>query len=270
MKRLALYLVLSALALFSLGPFLLLLFTSLEGGDLFRLQSAWDILPNQPTLQAYPEIFRKLPELPLFFWNTAILCFFGVTLEVLLCAAAAYPLARMEFPGRNAIMAVLLATLMLPTQATMIVNFVTIRNLGLFDTLTAVVLPSAVSVFGIFLMRQAMLVVPRELEDAARVDGCDDFWIWLHVMLPLTRPALGTLALFAFVTHWNSFMWPLVVLKSQELYPLTVGLSYMANSFAAEFRLVAAGSVLAMIPIVLVFLLLQKQFVEGLTSGALK
>ncbi|MEW6281271.1 MAG: carbohydrate ABC transporter permease, partial [Candidatus Eremiobacterota bacterium] len=229
-----------------------------------------DLLPNQPTLSAYPELLKKLPELRLFFWNTAVLCFFGVVLEVLLAALAAYPLARMEFAGKNAVMATLLATLMLPTQATMIVNFVTIRWLGLFDTLAAVIVPSAVSVFGVFLMRQAFLVVPRELEDAARVDGCSDFWIWLHVMLPLSRPALGTLALFAFVTHWNSFMWPLIVLKSQALYPLTVGLSYMANSFAAEFRLVAAGSVLAMLPILAVFVVLQRQFVEGLMAGSLK
>lgn len=253
-----------------MGPFLYLVSTSLEGGDLFRLESWSDLLPNEPTLVAYRLVFERLPELPRFFVNTALICFFGVTLELVLASLAAYPLARMQFKGRNLIFALLLATMMLPAQANIIVNFVTIRYLGLYDTLVAVFLPSAVSVFGIFLMRQAFLVIPQELEDAARIDGCNDYMIFSKVMLPLTRPALGTLALFGFVAHWNSFMWPLVILKSKELYPLSVGLNYMANAFDSEFRLVAAGSVLAMLPIVVLFLLLQKQFISGITAGAVK
>ncbi len=264
------YLVLFVLVLFLSGPFLFLVSTSLEGGDLFRLEQPSDLLPNEPTTEAYGAVFERLPELPLFFLNTVVICFFGVGLELLLASTAAYPLARMEFRGRNALFAVLLATMMLPAQANMIVNFVTIRYLGLYDTLIAVFLPSAVSVFGIFLMRQAFLVVPKELEDAARIDGCNDFFIWSQIMLPLARPALGTLALFGFVAHWNSFMWPLVILKSRELYPLTVGLSYMADSFGSEFRLVAAGSVMAMVPIIVLFLALQKQFISGITAGAVK
>ena len=183
---------------------------------------------------------------------------------------AAYPLARMDFPGRNVVFAVMLSTLMLPSQANMIVNFVTIRNLGLFDTLIAVVLPGAVSVFGIFIMRQAFLVVPRDLEDAARLDGCSEWGIFRHVMLPLTRPAQGTLALFAFTAHWNSFMWPLVVLKSSDLYPISVGLSYMAQTFDSDFRITAAGIVLGTLPIIAVFLLIQKQFIRGITAGSVK
>lgn len=258
------------MTLFLTGPFLFLLSTSLEGGDLFRLESPADLLPKEPTLEAYPAVFERLPDLPRFFLNTALICFFGVTLELIFASLAAYPLARMEFRGKNLVFALMLATLMLPAQANMIVNFVTIRFLGLFDTLVAVFLPSAVSVFGVFLMRQAFLVIPRELEDAARIDGCGDFWIFSRIMLPLAKPALGTLGLFAFVAHWNSFMWPLVILKSRELYPLPVGLNYMANAFDSEFRLVAAGSVLAMLPIILLFLALQKQFISGITAGAVK
>ncbi len=211
-------------------------------------------------------------QLPLlrFFWNTALICVWGVVLEVSLAALAAYPLARMEFKGKTLVFALLLSTLMLPTQANMIVNFVTIRWLGLFNTLSAVVLPAATSVFGIFLMRQAFLVVPRELEDAARIDGCGELGIFWHVMLPLSRAALGTLALFAFVSHWNSFLWPLVVLKSAELYPLSVGMAYMAETFDSDFRLVAAGSVAGMLPILILFLLVQKQFIRGITAGAVK
>lgn len=258
------------LALFLMGPFLYLFSISIEGGDLFRLESLWDLLPNEPTWAAYPAVFERLPNLPRFFFNTVAICFLGVSLELILASLAAYPLARMQFRGRTLIFVLLLSTMMLPAQANIIVNFTTIRALGLYDTLVAVFIPSAVSVFGIFLMRQAFLVIPKELEDAARIDGCNEFWIFTHIMLPLARPALGTLALFGFVAHWNSFMWPLVILKSQENYPLSVGLNHMANTFDSEFRLVAAGSVMAMLPILILFIALQRQFIAGITAGAVK
>lgn len=253
-----------------LGPFLFLLSTSLEGGDVFALSRLSDLLPNEPTTRAYFEVFERLPELRNFFSSTAIICLFGVLMELSFATLAAYPLARMEFRGKAAIMGALLATMMLPAQANIIVNFVTIRQLGLYDTLTAVLLPSAVTVFGVFLMRQAFLVVPRDLEDAARVDGASEWFIFWRVMVPLTRPALGTLALFSFVSHWNSFMWPLVILEDKTKYPLSVGLSHMAQAFDSNFRLVAAGSVMAMLPIVIMFLLMQKQFIRGITAGAVK
>ncbi|MFA5504491.1 MAG: carbohydrate ABC transporter permease [Vulcanimicrobiota bacterium] len=262
--------VLCAVATLCLGPFLFLLSTSLEGDDVFRLETLADLLPNQFDTSAYREVFVKLPDLKYFFLNTAFLCFFGVLLELCFATLAAYPLARMNFAGKGWIMAALLATMMLPSQANIIVNFVTIRQIGLYDTLTAVLLPSAVSVFGIFLMRQAFLVVPKDLEDAARMDGAGEWYIFRHVMVPLTRPALGTLALFSFVAHWNSFMWPLVILQERSNYPLSVGLAYMANTFDSNFRLVAAGSVMAMIPILVLFLVLQKQFIKGITAGAVK
>jgi putative chitobiose transport system permease protein len=272
LRTLGLYLLLAGLALFATVPFLWLLSTSLKSGDVFTSRGLLDLIPREPTLEYYVRLLGMSEQLPLlrFFWNTALICVWGVVLEVSLAALAAYPLARMEFKGKTLVFALLLSTLMLPTQANMIVNFVTIRWLGLFNTLSAVVLPAATSVFGIFLMRQAFLVVPRELEDAARIDGCGELGIFWHVMLPLSRAALGTLALFAFVSHWNSFLWPLVVLKSAELYPLSVGMAYMAETFDSDFRLVAAGSVAGMLPILILFLLVQKQFIRGITAGAVK
>lgn len=272
LRTLGLYLLLAGLALFATVPFLWLLSTSLKSGDVFTSRGLLDLVPREPTLEYYVRLLGMSEQLPLlrFFWNTAVICVWGVVLEVSLAALAAYPLARMEFKGKTLVFALLLSTLMLPTQANMIVNFVTIRWLGLFNTLSAVVLPAATSVFGIFLMRQAFLVVPRELEDAARIDGCGELGIFWHVMLPLSRAALGTLALFAFVSHWNSFLWPLVVLKSAELYPLSVGMAYMAETFDSDFRLVAAGSVAGMLPILVLFLLVQKQFIRGITAGAVK
>lgn len=264
------WVILLSVAALCLGPFLFLLSTSLEGGDLFKLERPSDLLPNELTFEAYSQVFEKLPDLKYFFLNTGLLCFFGVVFELMFATLAAYPLARMSFKGKGWIMGALLATMMLPTQANIIVNFVTIRQLGLYDTLTAVLLPSAVSVFGIFLMRQAFLIVPKDLEDAARMDGAGEWFIFAQVMVPLTRPALGTLALFSFVAHWNSFMWPLVILQDRTNYPLSVGLAYMANTFDSNFRLVAAGSIMAMLPILVMFLLLQKQFIKGITAGAVK
>lgn len=264
------WIVLLGVAALCLGPFLFMLSTSIKAGDVFKLETIWDVLPQERNFDAYFEVFEKLPELPNFFINTGILCFFGVLIELTFATLAAYPLARMEFRGKNIIMACLLATMMMPTQANIIVNFVTIRQIGLYDTLVAVLLPSAVSVFGVFLMRQAFLVVPKDLEDAAKIDGASEWFVFAKVMVPLTRPALGTLALFSFVAHWNSFMWPLVILQDSSNYPLSVGLNYMANTFDSNFRLVAAGSVMAMLPILILFLVLQKQFIKGITAGAVK
>lgn len=225
--------------------------------------------PWPPSLAHFASVWQTMP-LPRFFANTLVLVGTGVALQVTLCAMAAYPLARMEFPGRRVITGLLLATLMLPGHIGLIVNFVTLLRLRLVDTYAGVVLPGAVSVFGILLLRQAFLAVPAELEDAARLDGASEWTIWQRVMLPVVRPALGALALFEFVAVWNSFLWPLIVLKSPEKYPLAVGLLYLSGLFAHSTRAVAAGAVLATLPIVVVFLFTQRYFVRGLLAGAVR
>ncbi len=275
MRTLGVYLLLTFVAALTVGPFIFLLFTSLEGGDLFTLHSVADVLPNKPTLSAYSDLWKMALKgdnaLPLhrFLLNTVLISIVGVVSQLVLSSLAAYPLARMEFRGRGVLQLLLLSTLMLPAHANMIINFVTIRFLGLYDTLLAVILPSAVTVFGIFLMRQAFMVVPRELEEAARLDGCNEFWIWLKIMLPSVRPSMAALAVFTFVANWNAFLWPLVVLKTKELYPLSVGLSYMSGAFDSQFRLVAAGSVLATLPIISVFMFAQRYFIKGLSSSGI-
>ncbi len=258
------------LTLFSALPMFFLVMTSLEGGDVYQLNSLMDILPQKWDFSSYSKVFIKFPSLAKFFLNSALVCALGVVLELILASLAGYPLARWNFKGKNWLSALLVATLVMPSQANMIVNFVTIRGLGLYDTLLAVVLPSAVSIFGIFLMRQAFLVIPKELEEAAYLDGCSHWQVFWYVMLPMVKPSLGTLALFSFVAHWNSFLWPLVVLKTTDHYTLPVGLSLLSQTFDSDFRLVAAGSVLATIPIIILFLWLNKYFVKGMNSGAVK
>ncbi len=208
--------------------------------------------------------------IPRFLVNTLVITGAGVGLNLLLCSLAAYPLARLRFPGRNLLFFLLLSTLMLPAHVGLIVNFVTMRRLGLIDTYVAVVLPSAVSVFGIFLLRAQYLSIPQELEDAARIDGASEIGIWRRIMLPLIAPGLATLAIFEFVAFWNSFLWPLIVLKSPEKYPLAVGLLYLSGLFAHNTRYVAAGAVMMTVPILIVFLFTQRYFTRGITLGAIR
>ncbi|MFH1453071.1 MAG: carbohydrate ABC transporter permease [Armatimonadota bacterium] len=265
------YAILIALALFMTFPFIWLLLTSIKTtGNMFKIETFADIIPWPVSFENFIEVMKTVPLIPKFLFNTVIITFWGMLLGIVISALAAYPLARFKFPGRNFIFFMFISTMMLPTQANMIVNFITIRKLGLFDTYIAVILPALVNVFGIFLMRQAYLTIPGELEDAGRLDGCGELSLWWHVMLPMTRPALGALSIFTFVAYWNTFMWPLVILKTESKYPFAVGLTYLSNMFASDFRTVAAAAVISMVPIIIVFILMQKQFIKGITAGAVK
>ncbi|MCL5037032.1 MAG: carbohydrate ABC transporter permease [Chloroflexi bacterium] len=259
------YLALAVIGVFALVPFVWLLSTSLKSaGNVFRLESLTDLIPKPLTLSNYIQIWKQIPMMTRFFLNSFIICFFGVFFQVLISALAGYPLARMEFPGKKLIMVTMVATLLLPVEANLVVNFITIRAMHLYNTYAAVLLPGLVSVFGIFLMRQSFLVIPKDLDDAARIDGASEWAIWRHVLMPLCGPSTAVLTIFSFVAFWNTFMWPLIVLKNESMYPLTVGLSYMANMFSSDFRLVAAGCLLAMIPVVILFLFNQRYFVQGI------
>jgi putative chitobiose transport system permease protein len=152
----------------------------------------------------------------------------------------------------------------------LILNFVTMMRLHLVDTYAAVYLPSVASIFGIFLLRQAYLVIPLEIEDAARIDGAGEVRVWAQIMLPLVAPALATLAIIEFTAYWNSFIWPLIVLKSPDRYPLAVGLLYLSGLFAHNTRYIAAGAVLMTLPMVVIFLALQRYFLRGIVLGAVK
>ncbi|HEV8338476.1 MAG TPA: carbohydrate ABC transporter permease [bacterium] len=267
LRTAAVYAGLIALAIFTAFPLLWLLSVALRpGGRVFGFPPP---LPWPLGMDNFVGVWRTMP-IPRFFLNTLIITGVGVGLNLLLCALAAYPLARLRFPGRNLIFFVLLSTLMLPSHVGLIVNFVTMTRLHLIDTYPAVILPSAVSVFGIFLLRQQYLSVPQELEDAARIDGASELGLWWRVMVPLIAPGLATLAIFEFVAFWNSFLWPLIVLKSPDKYPLAVGLLYLSGLFAHNTRLIAAGAVMMTVPILVVFLFTQRYFMRGITLGAIR
>jgi putative chitobiose transport system permease protein len=261
-------LVLGVLAVATTFPFLWLLATSLRStGTVFAFPPV--LIPRPPTLANFAGVWATMP-LARFFANTVYITGVGILLTLAVSALAGYPLARMRFPGRDLIFYAIVGSLMLPQHVGLILNFVTLMRLHLVDTYAAVYLPSAASVFGIFLLRQAYLTIPAEIEDAARIDGAGELRLWGQIMLPLVAPALATLAIIEFSGYWNSFLWPLIVLKSPDKYPLAVGLLYLSGLFATNTRYIAAGAVIMTLPMIVVFLLLQRYFLRGITVGALK
>lgn len=255
------------MAVLTTGPFVWLLATSLKSGqDLFAWPPAF--LPRPATLDNYRAIFAALP-LGTFLLNSVKLTVLGVALNVATCTLAAYPLARLRFPGRDLVFYALISTMLVPNAAGGIVNFLTLRRLSLLNTLLGVALPSAASVFNIFLLRQAFAAVPRELDEAAVMDGAGLWYRFWRIGLPLVRPALATVVIFDVMGFWNSFLWPLIVLRDPEKYPLAVGLQYLQGEFSYVFGHIAAGAVVAVLPMVVLFLVLQRQFIEGV-AGAFK
>lgn len=268
-KVFATWLGLLALAALTVGPFLWLLVTALKGGaeNIFAYPpSLW---PAQPTLDNFRQVWEAVP-FGRYFFNSVLVAGVSVALNLVIASLAAFPLARMRFRGREPFFVVILATMMIPLPVIMIPLFILSQHLGLLDSYAGLILPTAVSAFGIFLMRQAFLAIPREIEEAAVIDGASPWQVFWQVMLPLTKPSLATLAIFVFVGSWGDFLWPLIVLKDPDLYTLPVGISYLAGTFSANWRLIAAGSVLSIIPIVAVFIGLQRFFIGGQTAGAVK
>ncbi|MFN3431752.1 MAG: carbohydrate ABC transporter permease [Candidatus Sericytochromatia bacterium] len=276
------YVALILVALVTIGPFLWLLSTALKGGAENIFAYPPQLVPQQPTLGNFQEVWNTVP-FARYVLNSVVVAVASVVLNLIFASMAAYPLARMTFRGRDTFFYLVLSTMMVPFPVIMIPLFVIVTKLhgGLMAVTpgalqspywlyTWLILPTSVSAFGIFLLRQAFLAVPKELEEAVLIDGGTPFDIWWKIMLPLSRPAIATLAIFTFVGSWGDFLWPLIVLKEPELYTLPVGVAFLAGTFSANWRLIAAGSVLAVLPIVAFFLVLQRHFIGGATSGAVK
>jgi putative chitobiose transport system permease protein len=269
LKTTLLYLGLLAIAILMVGPFLWLFSTAMKGPaeNLFAFPP--QLMPQQPTWANFASVWSAVP-FGRYTLNSILVSLLSVVANVLLAAMAAYPLARWQFKGKGMMFMAILATMMVPFQVIMIPLFLVCLRLGLHDSLAGVVLPTAVSAFGIFLLRQAYMAIPKELEEAALIDGCGPLTLWWQVMLPLIKPAVATLAIFTFVGTWGDFLWPLIIIKDPTWYTLPVGLSMLAGTFSGNWRLVAAGSILATVPVILVFVLLQRYFIADGTAGAVK
>jgi putative chitobiose transport system permease protein len=252
-----------------LFPLLWLISTALKSPTENIWQSPPQLLPSQPTLENFSKVWQSLP-FGVYLYNSLIVSALTVGLNLLFCSLAAYPLARLSFVGRNAIFIAIVATIMIPFQIVMIPLYILTVQLGLRNSYLGVIFPSLASAFGIFLLRQALLSVPKEIEEAARLDGSSELGLWWHIMLPAIRPALITLAIFVFIGAWSDFLWPLIVIQDESLYTLPLGVAKLAGTFSLDWRLVAAGSVISITPVLLLFLFLQKYIVPTDTGSGVK
>jgi len=227
------------------------------------------VLPSGIHWQNYRDALHAAP-FGRFFLNTAIVTGVTVLGNLILCSLAGYAFARLHFFGRDVLFVVILATLMIPFQVVMIPTFLIVRHLGLIDTLGALILPNLVTPFGIFLMRQFFRTLPVELEEAARIDGCSRLGTLFRIVLPLSGPALATLALITCLYNWNDFLWPLVAIQSEDHMTLQLGLSTFQGAHVTQWTLLMAGNVMALLPMLLAFLLAQRQFVRSIASVGVK
>ena len=227
------------------------------------------VLPSGIHWQNYTDALHAAP-FGRFFVNTAIVTGVTVLGNLVLCSLAGYAFARFRFFGRDVLFVVILATLMIPFQVVMIPTFLIMRHLGLIDSLGALIVPNLVTPFGIFLMRQFFRTLPVELEEAARIDGCSRLGTLVRIVLPLSGPALATLAVITFLYNWNDFLWPLVAIQSEDHMTLQLGLSTFQGAHTTDWTLLMAGNVMAMVPMLLAFLLAQRHFVNSIASVGVK
>ncbi|PMB31573.1 sugar ABC transporter permease [Fischerella thermalis CCMEE 5319] len=268
-KNIGTYIILSAIAIVTLFPLFWLVSTAFKSQTENIFQSPPQLLPSQPTFENFVSVWQSNP-FGQYLFNSTLVAVLTVGLNLLFCALAAYPLARLSFPGRNWIFIAIISTIMIPFQIVMIPLYILTVQLGLRNTYLGIIFPSLASAFGIFLLRQAFMSVPKEMEEAARMDGCSELGIWWHVMLPAVRPALVTLAIFVFIGSWSDFLWPLIVIQDESLYTLPLGVAKLAGTFSLDWRLVAAGSVISILPVMILFLFLQRYIVPTETGSGVK
>lgn len=228
------------------------------------------LYPNPFSLSNITRLLTSAKDYGQWALNSIVIALTVTTWHIIFDTASGYAFARRNFPLKNFFFWLILSTLMIPSQVTLVPLYVVTRQLGLIDTLLAVILPGSAAVFGVFLMRQYMQTLPRELEDAARVDGCGEFRMFWEIILPLCAPAIAAMAIFSFVRNWNDFLWPLIVLQKARNYTLTVGVAGLQGEFSTDYGIIFAGAALAAIPMIVFFLAFQKYFLEGVRMGALK
>ena len=247
-------------------PFLWLLSTSFKGAEeLFAYPPA--IIPSVIVWENYSGLWNAVP-LGIYFINTIVVTIISVVLNVLLSSLAGFALARQHFKYKQTVFYVIVASLLIPKEVIILPLYTIVLKMHLADSLAGVIIPFVVDGMGIFMMRQAFLSIPKEIEEAGIIDGASPFVLWWNVMLPMTKPMMATLTIFTFIASWGDFLWPLVVLKSPEHFTLQVGLSYLMGTFVDNFRYVAAGGILSIIPVVIVFIFMQKYFERGLFAGS--
>ncbi|WP_460524231.1 carbohydrate ABC transporter permease [Humibacter antri] len=267
-RRALLYLLLSVVGLVFVMPFVILLSTALKPSTQALYTTPPNIVPWPPVLTAFAAAWTTVP-LVLYFLNSVLLVVITVVPYLVVSALTAYPLARITFRGRGVFFIMFLSTMFLPGELLLIPRYLVLSQLGLTNTFIGVALPGILSALGIFLLRQSFAQIPNEVVEAARLDGCSEWRIFWNVCLPLVRPTIAVLTILGFISVWNSFIWPLVVLTSPTKYPLSLGIAYLAGFAGNDDRTLAAGTVMSLIPIVIVFLTMQRHIMVSL-AGAVK
>lgn len=243
-------------------PFIWMILTSLKTYA-ESVQVPPIIMPSDFQWSNYKEVFVLLPFFE-FMFNTFIVTVLRTAGQLVLCSLAAYAFARIHFPGRNVLFLITLSVLMVPGQVFLLPQYMIMVKLGWLNTLQAIIVPGLFSAFGTFLLRQFFMGLPKELEEAARLDGCNHFQIFWKIMLPLAKPGLIALGIFTTLWSWNELMWPMIVNSSPEAMTLSVGLSSLQGQYATNYPILMAGSFLAVLPMLVIFFILQKQFIEGI------
>lgn len=265
-SRVILYIVLVIYALITLYPFLWAVFAAFKpfheivGGGL-------SLFPENPTLDNFAHILTRDPNFPRWIYNSFKVATIGTALNVVFNSMAGYALARLSFPGKKPLFMIILAVITVPGQILLIPNFLIMRNLGLLDTHAALILPSAINFAYIFMMRQFFMNFPKDIEEAASVDGLNRFQIFWKIVFPMARASIATQGVFVFLGFWNEFLTPLLYLSSPRMFTLTLGLQTFQDQFATQWNYIMAGSVISLIPILILYICLNKYFMQGFRVG---
>ena len=262
------YILLAVLVIIMLGPYLYIFASSFK--ETYTLISIPpQLIPEQFVWDNYSYILGELPFI-LWFFNTILVAVLVTLGTVIVDALAAYAFAKKQFWGRDPLFGLMLATIMIPGALLLIPAFLITNWLGLLNSYGGLIIPALANVLGVFLLRQFMQTIPEELEHAARIDGCTDFGVFWRIIMPLSAPALATLSIVVFTSQWNNLVWPLVVLNDKDLYTLPLGLALLRGEFQVNYGITSAAAFLSVVPLLIVFLFLQRYFLEGLTVGAVK
>ena len=262
------YIVLLLGCVITLAPFIWMFLTSMKT-SMEAVSVPPTILPRSWNTDAYTSLGSKLPFFQMY-WNTILTSVIIVAGQLLLCSVAGYAFARIRFPGRNFLFILCLSVLMIPSSFLILPQYLIIQKMKLLNTLHAIYLPNLFSAFGTFLMRQFFMTIPMELEDAARIDGCGHGRTYLRIMLPLIKPGLVSLGVLTLRFAWNNLMWPMIVNTEKAKMTLSAGLSYLQGQYITDYPSIMAGAMLATIPLIIIYAIFQRQFIEGIALTGIK
>jgi len=270
MRRLALYILVALATFFTLGPFVWMVAGSFMTQEQIVRGGFASLVPTEPTLNNYRFLLQRVPFL-LYVTNTTFVAAMTAMISTIISAMGGFALAKYRFRGQRAVTVFMLATMLLPPVVLLAPLFRLVQTLGLIDSYWALILPGSASGFGVLIMRQYLISIPDAVIDAGRLDGATDLRIFWSLVLPLVRPILSALVIFTFLTSWNAYLWPMIILRNESHYLLTMGVTnVVASVYQQEYGAVLAGTLISIAPIIVLFCFLQREFISGLTLGAVK